>query len=70
VAVDAGDERAETWLTQLDGLAARHGFRELQVRSHLHKARLGDPDAWNLASLLAGEIDNPLLAQDVDRHQP
>jgi len=70
VAIAAGDDRAPGGLAQLDGLAARHGFRELQVRAHVHKARLGDTDAWNLAALLAEEIDSPLLAEHVRRWQP
>jgi DNA-binding SARP family transcriptional activator len=70
VAIGAGDERATTWLHQLDDMVARHGFRELQVRAHLHHARLGDPDAWSLASMLAAEIDNPLLETSVQGLEP
>jgi tetratricopeptide (TPR) repeat protein len=70
VAVGAEDGRAAVWLDQLDTLAARHGFRELQVRAHLHKARLGEQDAWSLAALLADEIDNPLLVRDVAALEP
>ena len=65
VAVTAGDEQAPTWLEQLDALASRHGFRELQARAHLHHARLCDSGASSLAALLAADIDNPRLAEDL-----
>ncbi len=65
VAVTAGDEQAPTWLEQLDSLADRHGFRELQARAHLHHARLGDTAAQSLAELLVADIDNPRLARDI-----
>lgn len=65
VAVNTGDDRAWTWLAQLDAIASRHGFREFQARAHLHRADLGEHDAWQLGALVAAEIDNPLLARDV-----
>lgn len=70
VAVGVGDERAPIWLDQLDTLASRHGFRELQARAHLHRARQGDSDAWSLAALLVAEIDNPRLAADLADSNP
>jgi DNA-binding SARP family transcriptional activator len=70
VAVGAGDDRVGVWLGQLDTIAFRHGFREFQARAHLHRARLGEQDAWSLAAVLAAEIDNPLLARDVAALEP
>jgi DNA-binding SARP family transcriptional activator len=43
-------------------LAARGEMRELVVRAHLHRTRMGDPTALAAARLLAGGIDNPALA--------
>lgn len=65
VAVTTGDDRAAAWLSQLDAIASRYGFRELQARANLHRADLGDPDAWSLGALIATEIDNPHLARKV-----
>jgi hypothetical protein len=42
-------------------LAARCDMRELVVRAHLHRHRLGDPAALPAARLLASGIDNPAL---------
>jgi hypothetical protein len=36
-------------------------MRELTVRAHLHRARLGDPRALDAARLLGAGIDNPAL---------
>jgi tetratricopeptide (TPR) repeat protein len=47
-------------------LAARGDMRELVVRAHLHRSRLGDPAALAAARLLAGGIDNPALARLLD----
>ena len=47
-------------------LAARGDMRELVVRAHLHRTRLGDPTALAAARLLAGGIDNPALARLLD----
>jgi DNA-binding SARP family transcriptional activator len=53
--------QASSWINELQGLAARSGMRELTVRSHLHRATLGDSASGAAASLLACEIDNPAL---------
>jgi hypothetical protein len=47
-------------------LAARGDMRELVVRAHLHRTRLGDPTALAAARLLAGGIDKPALARLLD----
>jgi hypothetical protein len=50
----------------LAALAARGDMRELVVRAHLHRSRLGDPSALASARLLAAGIDNPVLAPLLD----
>jgi hypothetical protein len=50
----------------LAALAACGGMRELVVRAHLHRNRLGDPTALASARLLAATIDNPALARLLD----
>jgi DNA-binding SARP family transcriptional activator len=47
----------------LASLAARGDLRELVVRAHLHRYRLGDQPALATARLLAAHIDNPALDQ-------
>jgi hypothetical protein len=49
------------WAARLETLAARTGMREMLVRSHLHRAALGDGPAMEAARLFARDIDNPLL---------
>jgi hypothetical protein len=45
-------------------------MRELVVRAHLHRSRLGDPTALASARLLGAAIDNPALARLVDGEPP
>ena len=67
VAVDRHDHaRAGRLVDGLAALAARGGMRELVVRAHLHRSRLGDPTALASARLLASSIDNPALARLLD----
>jgi hypothetical protein len=47
-------------------MAARGDMRELVVRAHLHRSRLGDPAALATVRLLAAGIDNPALAALLD----
>ncbi|GFJ96111.1 AfsR/SARP family transcriptional regulator [Phytohabitans rumicis] len=54
-------DRARPLLDALAALAARCDMRELVVRAHLHRARLGDPTARASARLLAAGVDNPAL---------
>ncbi|HJQ44542.1 MAG TPA: BTAD domain-containing putative transcriptional regulator [Jatrophihabitantaceae bacterium] len=66
-ALDRDDEAtAAPLIPTLATLAARSDMRELVVRAHLHKARLGDSDARSSARLLAADIDNPALAELID----
>jgi DNA-binding SARP family transcriptional activator len=58
--------RAERLVDALAALAARGGMRELVVRAHLHRGRLGDPAALGSARLLAAGIDNPALTRLLD----
>jgi hypothetical protein len=64
VALDQRDHSAAGRLA--DTLAARGGMRELVVRAHLHRGRLGDPTALASARLLGAAIDNPALARLLD----
>ena len=67
--VFAGDEAEAALLVDaLASLAARGDMRELVVRAHLHRSRLGDPSALATARLLATDIDNPALAPLLDGH--
>lgn len=70
VAADAGDASAAKLASDLLNLAARTDMRELIVRAHLHRARLGTPGEWQAAQAAAASIDNPALgaltASDAD----
>lgn len=59
--------QAPAWIDQMQTLAARSGMRELTVRSHLHRAALGDRASGAAAQLLASAIDNPSLRALVGR---
>jgi hypothetical protein len=61
LAVETGADDARQIVETLAGLAERCGFRELVVRAHVHRGRLGVPGSVASARLLAAEIDNPLL---------
>jgi DNA-binding SARP family transcriptional activator len=62
VAEDPG--RAEAWIADLEGLAARTGMRELVAHAYLHRARLGDLDAARAVVVLAAEVENPSLLRE------
>jgi DNA-binding SARP family transcriptional activator len=55
------------WIGAMRALASRTAMGELTVRSLLHAARGGDPDAGAGASLLALGIENPALQRMLDR---
>jgi DNA-binding SARP family transcriptional activator len=66
-ALDRHDHaQARRLVDGLAALAARGGMRELVVRAHLHRSRLGEPTAMASARLLAASIDNPALARLLD----
>jgi DNA-binding SARP family transcriptional activator len=66
-ALDADDpDRARPLVASVSALAARCDMRELVVRAHLHRYRLGDGTALVSARLLAAEIDNPALTGLLD----
>lgn len=56
-----GLPQASAWIDEMQSLAARSGMREFSVRSHLHRAALGDRASRAAARLLAVDIDNPAL---------
>lgn len=62
VAVAARLPTAARWVDRLAHAAARGGMRELVVRSHVHRARLGQPGALDAAKLAAADLDNPVIA--------
>jgi hypothetical protein len=67
VALDQGDQaEAARLVDALASLAARGDMRELVVRAHLHRSRLGDPSALATARLLATDVDNPALEPLLD----
>jgi tetratricopeptide (TPR) repeat protein len=62
-ALDGADPaRARPLIDRLSKLAARCDMRELVVRAHVHRARLGDGSALASARMLASDIENPALA--------
>lgn len=61
LAVEHAPQTARRWIAELERLAGRGGMRELQVRAALHRARLGEPGAADLAAALAAPIDSPRL---------
>jgi DNA-binding SARP family transcriptional activator len=66
-ALDLDDQAEAARLNDaLAAVAARGGMRELVVRAHLHRGRLGDASALATARLLAAGIDNPALAPLLD----
>ncbi|BEP12237.1 hypothetical protein acdb102_05480 [Acidothermaceae bacterium B102] len=54
--------RAQPMVDVISSLAARCDMRELVVRAHVHRHRLGDRSALTSARLMASDIDNPALA--------
>lgn len=68
VARASGDEAgARRQTDELAALAARTDMREMVVRAHLHRGRLGDRDAVAAGRLLAVDVDNPALHHLVDQ---
>ena len=57
------EQRAGAVVASLSRVAARCDMRELVVRAHLHRHRIGDTTALPAARVLAAEIDNPALAR-------
>lgn len=62
VTVGVGAPTAPDWVDRLSRVAARGGMREMVIRAHVHRARLGEPGAAQAAAEAAAEIDNPMLA--------
>ncbi len=66
-ALDHDDhDRARPLVVALAELAARCDMRELVVRAHLHRWRLGDRTALASARLLGAGVDNPALTRLLD----
>ncbi|MFI7587678.1 BTAD domain-containing putative transcriptional regulator [Spongisporangium articulatum] len=61
-ALGRGDaDAARGAVRALSALAARTDMREMVVRAHLHRHRLGEPDALRAARAAAADVDNPQL---------
>lgn len=65
VAVRSGAPGALQWIEDLEAIAARAGMRELLVRATLHRARMGEAGALDVARTLAAGIDNPALVGEL-----
>jgi DNA-binding SARP family transcriptional activator len=65
VAIAQEQAAAPRWVADLEALAARCGMRELLVRSLLHRARLGEAGAFEVACDLMVTIDNPFLHSEM-----
>ncbi|MBC6457836.1 tetratricopeptide repeat protein [Actinomadura sp. HBU206391] len=63
-------DRARPLVATLASLAARCDMRELVVRAHLHRFRLGDESALASARLLGADIDNPALSRLLAGSEP
>lgn len=70
LAVSEAMPQAPAWISELQALAASSGMREMTVRSHLHRAALGDSASAAAVRLLASQIDNPALHALVRRGKP
>jgi DNA-binding SARP family transcriptional activator len=57
-----GHAQTRAWVEAMHDRASRTGMRELTVRAMLHGAALGDRGDATVASMLALDIDNPVLA--------
>jgi hypothetical protein len=64
--IDTRDERGADCVEQLASLASRTGMREFVIRSHIHRARLGQPGALVAAVIGVAQVDNPVLATLVE----
>ncbi len=67
LATERGDPGALEMAEQLQDIATRAGLRELVARSLLHQARLGRSEAAAGAELIGGELDSPVLHEDLRR---
>jgi hypothetical protein len=64
--IETRDERRADCVEQLASLASRTGMREFVIRSHIHRARLGQPGALEAAVIGVAQVDNPVLATLVE----
>jgi tetratricopeptide (TPR) repeat protein len=56
-----GHPNTAQWVDAMQTLAARTAMREMIVRSLLHGAALGDPDAARAAAFMADGLENPVV---------
>jgi tetratricopeptide (TPR) repeat protein len=65
VGIEHRTAAAPRWIAELEALAARCGMRELLARAMLHRARLGEPAAFDAAQELIASVDNPALKAEL-----
>jgi DNA-binding SARP family transcriptional activator len=61
VAVSMDHPMATRWIDELEMIAGRANMHELLAHAYIYKARLGDGEAWDIATVLGAEVDNPAL---------
>jgi DNA-binding SARP family transcriptional activator len=66
LAVTEGLPQARVWIDDLDSLAGRTGMREFVARAYLYRSRLGDPGVLDAAALIAADVQNPALAEQLE----
>jgi DNA-binding SARP family transcriptional activator len=70
VAVEHRPDTAGPWIDELDAVASRRGIRELLLHATIYRARLGEAGAMEVASSLAGQIDNPAIGRLLPSTEP
>ena len=66
VGVGARDKDVRRWIDDLESLAGRTGMREFVARAYLYRARLGDRAALEAAALIAADVQNPALVEELE----
>jgi hypothetical protein len=61
LAIEHRRPEARAWIADLEALATSTGMRELITRAYLHRSRLGERGALDIARVLAAEVDNPTV---------
>jgi DNA-binding SARP family transcriptional activator len=61
VTVAAGEPSAALWVDRLTEVAARGAMTEFVVRSHVHRAHLGQAGAAEAAAHAVADLDNPVV---------
>ena len=59
--IEIHHERGADCVEQFASLASRTGMAEFVIRSHIHRARLGQAGALEAAAIGVAQVDNPVL---------